>query len=142
MSFSVDKCPSCGGDLNITIDQDYFFCPFCGTKVVRETVSHDEPSKEVTTDQDKVSRRKKILENVGGTLLVICILVGVYFLVGPTLRGIILLSVVAIVVVAGSMFLIALFGGSGGSGCASFVGILFVVLILLVMAFLSGQLKL
>lgn len=35
MSFSLARCPACGGELNIVFERDYFFCPYCGAKVVK-----------------------------------------------------------------------------------------------------------
>lgn len=40
------KCPSCGADLDLTIDSEYFFCPFCGSKITmtdqKITIEHIE----------------------------------------------------------------------------------------------------
>ena len=40
------KCPSCGADLDLTIESEYFFCPFCGSKITmtdqKITIEHIE----------------------------------------------------------------------------------------------------
>ena len=33
MALTLEKCPACGADLNLETDRDYFYCPYCGSKV-------------------------------------------------------------------------------------------------------------
>lgn len=36
MGLTVARCPSCGANLDLETDRDYFYCPHCGTKVIRQ----------------------------------------------------------------------------------------------------------
>lgn len=38
MGLTLARCPACGSDLNLETDRDYFYCPHCGSKVLK----HDE----------------------------------------------------------------------------------------------------
>lgn len=38
MGLTLAKCPACGAELNLETDRDYFYCPHCGSKVLK----HDE----------------------------------------------------------------------------------------------------
>ena len=38
MGLTLAKCPACGSELNLETDKDYFYCPHCGSKVLK----HDE----------------------------------------------------------------------------------------------------
>lgn len=38
MGLTLAKCPACGAELNLETDRDYFYCPNCGSKVLK----HDE----------------------------------------------------------------------------------------------------
>ena len=91
MGFKLAKCPSCGGDLNLETDGDYFFCPHCGVKVVRDddriVIEHvnrsiDEAKlKEIELEHEKfnhkTSKEKKALIcaliafSIGGVLLLL-----------------------------------------------------------------------
>lgn len=35
MGLTLAKCPACGADLNLEIDRDFFYCPHCGSKVLK-----------------------------------------------------------------------------------------------------------
>ena len=35
MGLMLAKCPACGADLNLETDGDYFYCPHCGSKVMK-----------------------------------------------------------------------------------------------------------
>lgn len=35
MGLTLAKCPACGAELNLETDKDYFYCPHCGSKVLR-----------------------------------------------------------------------------------------------------------
>ena len=35
MGLTLAKCPACGAELNLETDGDYFYCPHCGSKVVK-----------------------------------------------------------------------------------------------------------
>ena len=67
MGLTVAKCPACGADLNLEIDRDYFYCPYCGSKVAnhdqRIVVEHVSR----TIDEAEIKRieleEKKILED-------------------------------------------------------------------------------
>lgn len=36
MGLTLAKCPACGADLNLEIDRDFFYCPSCGSKVLKQ----------------------------------------------------------------------------------------------------------
>lgn len=36
MGLTLAKCPACGAELNLETDKDYFYCPHCGSKVLRQ----------------------------------------------------------------------------------------------------------
>ena len=36
MGLTLAKCPSCGAELNLETDRDYFYCPHCGSKVLQQ----------------------------------------------------------------------------------------------------------
>ena len=35
MGLTLARCPACGAELNLETDGDYFYCPHCGSKVMR-----------------------------------------------------------------------------------------------------------
>lgn len=37
MALMLAKCPACGADLNIETQSDHLFCPYCGSKVVKQS---------------------------------------------------------------------------------------------------------
>lgn len=58
MGLTIAKCPACGAELNLEVDKDYFYCPHCGSKVLKqderiviEHVIH-------TVDEAKVKREE------------------------------------------------------------------------------------
>lgn len=36
MGLTVARCPSCGANLDLKTDKDYFYCPHCGSKVLQQ----------------------------------------------------------------------------------------------------------
>ena len=36
MGLTLAKCPACGAELNLEVDKDYFYCPHCGSKVLKQ----------------------------------------------------------------------------------------------------------
>ena len=36
MGLTLAKCPACGADLNLETDRDFFYCPHCGSKVLKD----------------------------------------------------------------------------------------------------------
>lgn len=77
MAFKLARCPSCGGDLNITTDKDFLFCPFCGAKIIRDdtriVIEHINRTVDETKlkelereeDRDSASNRKHRIMGIG-----------------------------------------------------------------------------
>lgn len=89
MGLTVAKCPACGVNLDLETDNDYFFCPHCGSKVLQqdnriviEHVSRTVDEAEVRRIEleekkriEKSEEQKQTAENlsrVGKILTIVC----------------------------------------------------------------------
>lgn len=58
MGLTLAKCPSCGAELNLETDRDYFYCPHCGSKVLRQEERIVVEHVIRTVDEAKVKREE------------------------------------------------------------------------------------
>lgn len=64
MGLTLAKCPACGAELNLETDKDYFYCPHCGSKVLRNEERMVVEHVIRTVDEAKVKREETIRAKV------------------------------------------------------------------------------
>ena len=64
MGLTLAKCPACGAELNLETDKDYFYCPHCGSKVLRNEEQIVVEHVVRTVDEAKVKREETIRAKV------------------------------------------------------------------------------
>lgn len=93
MGLTLAKCPACGAELNLETDKDYFYCPHCGSKVLKHdekiiiehvirTIDEAEIKKaEANVESERnYAERLKLIRPLMGIMLILLVMTFVMFL--------------------------------------------------------------